>query len=107
MISEDEEPLGVPEDESMTEEDVTDYENATTRAGEDEVDFIVSDDELSPSHVAVELPLQFSRYAKMKPAELFKYIVKWMVQKKINPAFAMGDDAVSYTHLTLPTKRIV
>jgi len=74
VISEDEEPLGVPEDESMTSEDITDYENATARAGEDEASFIVSDDELSPSHIAVELPLQFSRYAKMKPAELFKYV---------------------------------
>jgi len=69
--------------------------NATTHAKEDnneEDDFVVSDDADSPSSHAVALPMQFSRYATMKPVELFKYAVEWLVQKKINPAFAMSDD---------------
>lgn len=59
---------------------------------EEEDDFVVSDDADSPSSHPVDLPMQFSRYATMKPAELFKYAVEWLVQKKINPAFAMSDD---------------
>lgn len=67
--------------------------NATAHAKDEdeEDDFVVSDDDESPSH-AVALPMQFSRYATMKPVELFKYAVEWLVQKKINPAFAMSDD---------------
>lgn len=37
------------------------------------------------------IPLEFTRYASLKPKELFKYAVDWMVQKYINPAFQKQD----------------
>ncbi|KAF4553832.1 Hypothetical protein D9617_6g095650 [Elsinoe fawcettii] len=38
------------------------------------------------------LPLAFTRYASMKPKELFQFIVEWMIQKKLNPGFNMTDE---------------
>lgn len=89
------------EEEEEEEEGVDDNElvtsiiNSTTHSRDDdevEDDFVVSDDDNDEMSHAVALPMQFSRYATMKPAELFKYAVEWLVQKKINPAFAMSDD---------------
>jgi len=40
----------------------------------------------------VQLPLQFSNVSRMKGQDLFKYAIEWMVQKKINPAFATNDE---------------
>lgn len=54
-----------------------------------EDDFIEEDDTLG---APVELPFEFSQYATMKARDLFKFAVEWMVQKKINPAFAMEDE---------------
>jgi len=38
------------------------------------------------------LPLAFSSLGRAKARDLFKYAIDWMVQKKINPAFASGDE---------------
>ena len=40
----------------------------------------------------VQLPLEFSNVSRMKGQDLFKYAIEWMVQKKINPAFAINDE---------------
>ncbi|KAK4992247.1 hypothetical protein LTR50_001227 [Elasticomyces elasticus] len=61
------------------------------RADDDDEDFVV-DEEDGPLGVPEDLPLAFTRYASMKPKQLFKYAVEWMVQKKINPAFQMEDE---------------
>ena len=42
--------------------------------------------------VPVQLPLQFSNVSRMKGQDLFKYAIEWIVQKKINPAFAINDE---------------
>ncbi|KAK5119008.1 hypothetical protein LTR62_000219 [Meristemomyces frigidus] len=56
-------------------------------AGEDDVTLGVQDG----------VPIEFTKYASMKPKELFVYAVEWMVQKKINPAFNMNDDLYNLT----------
>lgn len=43
------------------------------------------DDDGAAEDERVALPFQFSNYSTMKPLELFKFVVEWMVQKKINP----------------------
>lgn len=58
---------------------------------EEDDSFVVEDDDADLGAPA-GLPLEFTRYAAMKPKELFKYAVEWMVQKKINPAFEMTDE---------------
>lgn len=59
---------------------------------EDDEDWIVEDDEDAPLGAPVDLPLQFSNLSRQKGKDLFKYVVEWMVQKKINPAFAIDDE---------------
>ncbi len=61
-------------------------------AGDEDDDFIVEDDEDAMLGAPVDLPLQFSTTSRMKSKDLFKYAVEWMVQKKINPAFAIADE---------------
>ena len=60
--------------------------------GEDEEDdFVVSDDENEPlgmpDDVDIELPIWLTGLTRMKPKELFRFAVEWMVQKKLNPAY--------------------
>lgn len=60
---------------------------------EDE-DFIVeagSDDEIGAPE-QIEMPLEFSHLSRAKAKDLFKYVVEWMVQKKINPAFDIENE---------------
>ena len=54
-------------------------------------DFIAEDEEGDTIGVPA-LPVQFSSIGRMKGKDLFKYVVEWMVQKKINPAFAIDDE---------------
>lgn len=55
--------------------------------------FVVEDGEEEDTLGApVQLPLQFSNVSRMKGQDLFKYAIEWMVQKKINPAFAINDE---------------
>ncbi|KAF2147874.1 hypothetical protein K461DRAFT_302940 [Myriangium duriaei CBS 260.36] len=43
------------------------------------------------------IPLAFTRYASMKPKELFKFAVEWMLQKKLNPGFNGNDEIYKLT----------
>jgi len=65
-------------------------------ADEDDEDFIEEgeDDTLG---VPDGIPLAFTRYASMKAKDLWKFAIEWMVQKKINPAFAMDDEIYTLT----------
>ncbi|EME47514.1 hypothetical protein DOTSEDRAFT_102923, partial [Dothistroma septosporum NZE10] len=65
---------------------------------ESDDDFVVDEEEEGPLGVPDNgLPIEFTKYASMKPKELFKYAVEWMVQKKINPAFSMNDQLYDLT----------
>ncbi|KAI9671436.1 MAG: hypothetical protein M1831_004345 [Alyxoria varia] len=61
-----------------------DQDDAFLQPQEDEEDFVIEDDD--DPEARPEIPLEF-RLRTMKPRELFKYAVEWMVQKKLNPAF--------------------
>ena len=66
--------------------------------GEDEDDQnFVDEDEDEQLGAPEGLPLEFTRYASMKPKELFKHAVEWFVQKKINPAFEKDDPIYDLT----------
>lgn len=60
-----------------------------------ETDFVIEDDENEtigvPNSMSV-LPFEFSRYRSQTTKELFKYVIEWMVQNKINPAFPRNDE---------------
>ncbi|KAF2763914.1 hypothetical protein EJ03DRAFT_257970, partial [Teratosphaeria nubilosa] len=64
------------------------------QANEDDEDFIEDEDENADAPLGVPdgIPIEFTKYARMKAKELFKFAVEWMVQKKINPAFSMTDE---------------
>ena len=66
-------------------------------ADEYDEDFLEEDQDDGELGVPTGLPLEFTRYASMKPKELFKHAVEWMVQKKINPGFKMDDGLYDLT----------
>ncbi|KAK3679990.1 hypothetical protein LTR78_000367 [Recurvomyces mirabilis] len=67
-------------------------------ADEHDDDFLESDgDEDGALGVPDGVPIEFTKYASMKPKELFVYAVEWMVQRKINPAFNMNDELYNLT----------
>jgi hypothetical protein len=100
----DEEPQPTAEDELDELDDYSDEtpEPAPTSSramfapDEDDEDFIEEgeDDTLG---VPDGIPLAFTRYASMKAKDLWKFAIEWMVQKKINPAFAMDDEIYTLT----------
>lgn len=55
------------------------------------------EDEEGPLGVPADIPIEFTRYASLKPKELFKYAVDWMLQKHINPAFEKRDPLYDLT----------
>jgi hypothetical protein len=63
---------------------------------EDDEDFIEEGDD-DTLGVPDGIPLAFTRYASMKAKDLWKFAIEWMVQKKINPAFAMDDEIYTLT----------
>lgn len=65
-------------------------------ADEDDDDFIEEGDD-DTLGVPDGIPLMYTRYASMKSKELWKFAIEWMVQKKINPAFAMDDEIYELT----------
>jgi len=65
-------------------------------ADEDDDDFIEEGDD-DTLGVPEGIPLMYTRYASMKSKELWKFAIEWMVQKKINPAFAMDDEIYELT----------
>jgi len=96
VIEDDEDDEGEQRSEEENEQDDYDGINEENipeasifRADDYDDDFVVEDETLG---APVELPLEFSNFRTMKAQDLFKYAVEWMVQKKINPAFAMEDD---------------
>jgi hypothetical protein len=100
----DEEPQPTAEDELDelydNSEESPDHAPTSSRAmfapDEDDEDFIEEgeDDTLG---VPDGIPLAFTRYASMKAKDLWKFAIEWMVQKKINPAFAMDDEIYTLT----------
>lgn len=65
-------------------------------ADEDDEDFIEEGDD-DVLGVPEGIPLKYTRYASMKAKDLWKFAIEWMVQKKINPAFAMDDEIYTLT----------
>ena len=47
--------------------------------------------------ISEALPLKYSRFSYYKAKDLFKHAVEWMIQKKINPGFAMNDEIYRLT----------
>lgn len=68
-------------------------------ANDDDEGFIESEQEEDGilGHPDPNIPIQFTRFAAMKPKELFPFAMEWMVQKKINPAFSMDDEIYDLT----------
>jgi hypothetical protein len=86
------------EDEDEVDEP-SETENQTNRFDmfyEDDEDQNFIDD--NPNDIIGEpadltaIPLQFTSFSRAKPRDLFKYVIEWMVQKKINPAFSSDDE---------------
>lgn len=50
-----------------------------------------ADDALGAPLGLDDIPLEFTRHAHKKPREHFKDAVEWMIQNKLNPAFARDD----------------
>ena len=79
--------------DSEHEEEVEDYDEAygiTFRDHELETEadreFIEEDDPNAEIGVP-DIPLQFSKFATAKSSKLFRYVVEWMLQKRLNPKF--------------------
>lgn len=93
------------EDEDIEEDEENDEDGHRTNAldvfqeNADDGDFINDDDDglIGEPMDDAQLPLQFSSLGRAKPRELFKYAVDWMVQKKINPAFASNSEIYDLT----------
>ncbi|KAK3721564.1 hypothetical protein LTR37_003120 [Vermiconidia calcicola] len=65
---------------------------------DDDAAFLEDDEEEEdPLGVPDGVPIEFTRFASMKPKELFKHAVEWMIQKKINPAFNKDDSLYRLT----------
>ena len=100
----DEEPQPTAEDELEelydNSEESVDHAPTSSRAmfapDEDDEDFIEEGDD-DTLGVPDGIPLAFTRYASMKAKDLWKFAIEWMVQKKINPAFAMDDEIYTLT----------
>ncbi|TKA23225.1 hypothetical protein B0A50_07618 [Salinomyces thailandicus] len=43
------------------------------------------------------MPIQYTKYARYKAKDLFKFAVEWMVQKKLNPAFDISNEIYELT----------
>lgn len=100
--SEDQEVQDVEDDSEVEEVDGDDDEvDAGLMFNQDEDDegFVVEDDENDTIGVPTDvvMPLAFSHLSRAKAKDLFKYAVEWMVQKKINPAFALKDEVYDLT----------
>ena len=87
-------------DEDEEEEDQRPMSSARFFRGEEDYDkeFIEEEDEHdNVLGVPDGVPLQFTRYASMRPKELFRFAVDWMVQKRMNPGFQMRDEIYELT----------
>ncbi|KAF2678507.1 hypothetical protein K458DRAFT_376381 [Lentithecium fluviatile CBS 122367] len=105
VIKEEEDEIEDIEDEDEAakeddEESTTNTFNVFQENAEDE-GFIDDDDDddalIGAPAEHTSMPLEFSSLSRAKPRELFKYAIEWMVQKKINPAFAADDEIYDLT----------
>ena len=105
-VPDDDEPVGGSNDEG----DQYEYEESDNgempqnisgrrmfQEDEDDQGFLTDEGDDAVLGIPEGLPLEYTRYASMKPKELFKYAVDWMVQKKINPAFEGADPLYDLT----------
>jgi hypothetical protein len=101
-ISEEPSAINTVESDDDAEKNLSDIE-VTAREmfqqDEDDEDFIV-DEEEDNLGVPSELPLAIT-FGRYKAKQLFKFAVEWMVQKKINPAFAINDEVYRLTFMKL------
>jgi hypothetical protein len=69
------------------------YENA------DDADFLDDEEDglIGEPVENASIPIQFTALSRAKPRELFKFAIDWMVQKKINPAFASNNEIYELT----------
>ncbi|KAK8248930.1 hypothetical protein IWZ00DRAFT_509542 [Phyllosticta capitalensis] len=72
---------------------------AMFQENDDDLDFIEDneDDTLGVPDEEAQIPLEFSSISRRKAKDLFKFAVEWMVQKKLNPGFAMTDEIYKLT----------
>ncbi|KAI9709491.1 MAG: hypothetical protein M1820_003251 [Bogoriella megaspora] len=109
-ISDDEPEDELDDDDAGEDDDLPEYRgrmgipssSATAMFEQDEDDegFLIEDDDEEGARTLgapTSLPIEFSGFASRKPKELFKFAVEWMVQKKLNPAFAMDDPIYELT----------
>ena len=85
-------------------EGVTDstYPSARDMFGKDTYDEDFLDDDGAENEAdIIGVPLEFSKVRYYKAKDMFKYAVEWMVQKKINPGFAMNDEIYNLTFIRL------
>jgi len=80
------------EDEEQSEEEWVDNRRDMFLEDDKDEGFVVDDDPNDLLGAPVDMPLEFSNVSRMKIKDLFKIVVEWMVQKKINPAFAIDDE---------------
>ncbi|QIW95738.1 hypothetical protein AMS68_001256 [Peltaster fructicola] len=94
-LEQEEDMLGQPDENYISSDHEDDPVPTSSRsmfqADKEDEDFLVEDDDTTLG-IPEDLPLEFSKYASMKPRDLFQYAVEWMVQKKINPAFNIADN---------------
>lgn len=106
-------PVDIPDDDEDPEEVRPDFDelsddnddiaaNPTSsrqmfQADAEDEDFIEEVEEDGVLGGLQGVPIEYTHYARKKPSELFKHAVEWMVQKKINPAFARTDEIYDLT----------
>ena len=72
--------------------DIADELDDPTDENEDEDGFVTDDEDgITSAAVNLEMPLEFTRHYRKKPIEYFRDAVEWMIQNKLNPAFARHD----------------
>lgn len=83
------------------------YPTARDMFGTDKYDEeFLDDDDAENETDTIGVPLEFSKVRYYKAKDLFKYAVEWMIQKKINPGFAMNDEIYQLTFHRLKDEAI-
>lgn len=90
MVSDDSDSAQASEEEDEDAEVEDDLAGANYDFEEEQDnDFLVEDEDVEGA--GAEIPFEF-KLKLMKPRELFKFVVEWMCQKRLNPAFAIDDE---------------
>lgn len=107
-------------DSEHEEEEVEGYDEAYGSTYRDhqletEVDReFIAEDEPNAEIGVPDIPLQFSKFATAKASKLFRYVVEWMLQKRLNPKFEekelylfafkrVGDEITGLVHSYMST----